>query len=67
VANAKENYEKKFKGFGVITEWEATGKMRRYEAVKDGGNRILWPSLDRDTRNLINLMYGCNMPLSGDI
>jgi Domain of unknown function (DUF3854)/AAA domain len=67
VANPKENYEKKFKGFGEQPKWEATGKMRRYEAVKDGGNRILWPALDRDTRNLINLMYGCDMPLSGDI
>jgi Domain of unknown function (DUF3854) len=67
VANPKENYEKKFKGFGEQPKWEATGKMRRYEAVKDGGNRILWPALDRDTRNLINLMYGCNMPLNGDV
>jgi Domain of unknown function (DUF3854) len=67
VANPKENFEKKFKGFGEQPKWEATGKMRRYEAVKDGGNRILWPSLDRDTRILINMRYGCNMPLTGNI
>jgi ABC-type cobalamin/Fe3+-siderophores transport system ATPase subunit len=67
VANAKENYEKTFKGFGEQPKWEATGKMRRYEAVKDGGNRILWASLDRDTRILINMRYGCNMPLTGNI
>jgi Domain of unknown function (DUF3854) len=67
VANPKENFEKKFKGFGEKPEWEPTGKMRRYEAVKDGGNRILWASLDTDTRILINLRYGCNMPLTGSI
>jgi hypothetical protein len=67
VANPKENFEKVFKGFGAKPTWEATGKMRRYEAVKDGGNRILWPALDQDTRNLINLMYGCEMPLNGDV
>jgi Domain of unknown function (DUF3854)/AAA domain len=67
VANPKENFEKTFKGFGEKPEWKPTGKMRRYEAVTNGGNRIFWPSLDRDTRILINLMYGCDMPLSGDV
>jgi hypothetical protein len=67
VANPKENYEKKFKGFGNKEEWVPTGKMRRYEAVKDGGNRIFWPSLDREIRQLISLIYDVEVPLDDDI
>jgi tRNA A37 threonylcarbamoyladenosine biosynthesis protein TsaE len=67
VANPKENYEKTFKGFGEKPEWKPTGKMRRYEAVKDGGNRIFYPAIDRLTRQLISLMYDIDVPLEGDI
>ena len=66
VANPKENFEKSL-GLGELPEWKATGKMRRYEAVKDGGNRIFCPSLDVDTRILINTVNDCDMPLYGDI
>jgi tRNA A37 threonylcarbamoyladenosine biosynthesis protein TsaE len=66
VANPKDGY-KKSKGFGNKDEWEPTGKKRRYEAVTNGGNRIFWPSLDREIRILVNMIYGCNMPLDGDI
>jgi Domain of unknown function (DUF3854) len=67
VANPKENFEKTFKGFGEKPEWTPTGKMRRYEAVKDGGNRIFYPALDELTRQLIGLIYDVELPLTGDI
>lgn len=67
VANPKENFEKVFKGFGEKPEYRSTGKMRRYEAVKDGGNRIFYPAIDTLTRQLISLMYDIDVPLEGDI
>jgi ABC-type oligopeptide transport system ATPase subunit len=67
VANPKENFEKTFKGFGEKPEWTPTGKMRRYEAVKDGGNRIFYPALDELTRQLIGLVYDVELPLTEDI
>jgi ABC-type oligopeptide transport system ATPase subunit len=65
VANPKENYKKSI-GFGK-TEWVATGKPRRYEAVQNGGNRIFYPALDTITRQKISDICGVELPLEGDI
>jgi Domain of unknown function (DUF3854) len=65
VANPRENY-KKSPGFGK-TEWVATGKTRRYEAVQNGGNRIFYPALDTATREKISAVSGVELPLEGDI
>lgn len=65
VANPKEHYKKSI-GFGK-TEWVATGKLRRYEAIQNGGNRIFYPSLDNITRQKISDICGVELPLEGDI
>ncbi len=65
VAYPRDDYQKS-KGFGK-EKWVPTGKQRRYEAVTSGGNVIFYPALDKATREKINIQYGCDMPLEGDI
>jgi energy-coupling factor transporter ATP-binding protein EcfA2 len=65
VAYPRDDYQKS-QGFGK-EKWVPTGKQRRYEAVTSGGNVIFWPALDKATRERINIQYGCDMPIEGDI
>jgi Domain of unknown function (DUF3854) len=66
-ANPKPEY-KQSKGFGQLNAWYATGKVRKYEALKDGGVKIFKPAMDKASRCLMALIFGLDdVPMTGDI
>jgi hypothetical protein len=66
-ANPKPEY-KQSKGFGQLNNWYATGKVRKYEALKDGGVKIFKPAMDHASRLLMALVFGLDdVPMTGDI
>jgi Domain of unknown function (DUF3854)/AAA domain len=65
VLNPKAEF-KPTQGFSN-TDWVATGKLRRYESITSGGNRIFYPALDLETRQLINQLWDVNLPLEGPV
>jgi hypothetical protein len=66
-ANPKPEY-KQSKGFGQPSTWYATGKFRKYEALKDGGVKVFKPAMDIASRLLMALIFGLNdVPMTGDI
>jgi Domain of unknown function (DUF3854) len=66
-ANPKPEY-KQSKGFGQLNAWYATGKVRKYEALKDGGVKIFKPAMNIASRCLMALIFGLDdVPMTGDI
>ncbi len=66
-ANPKPEY-KQSKGFGQASTWYATGKVRKYEALKDGGVKVFKPAMDKASRLLMALIFGLDdVPMTGDI
>jgi hypothetical protein len=66
-ANPKPEY-KQNKGFGQPSTWCATGKVRKYEALKDGGVKVFKPAMDEASRRLMALIFGLDdVPMTGDI
>jgi ABC-type oligopeptide transport system ATPase subunit len=66
-ANPKPEY-KQSKGFGQASTWYATGKVRKYEALKDGGVKVFKPAMDEASRRLMALTFGLDdVPMTDDI
>jgi Domain of unknown function (DUF3854) len=66
-ANPKPEY-KQSKGFGQASAWYATGKVRKYEALKDGGVKVFKPAMDEASRRLMALIFCLDdVPMTGDI
>jgi hypothetical protein len=65
-ANPKPEY-KQSRGFGQPSTWCATGKVRKYEALKDGGVKVFKPAMDEASRRLMALIFGLDdVPMTGD-
>ncbi len=66
VANPRPDGKLQPNGFGGQA-WITTGKFRRYEAVKDGGNRVFYPNLSDEVRAIISLQQGIQLPSRAEI
>ncbi len=66
VANPRPDGKFQPNGFGK-PEWTPTGKFRRYEAVKDGGNRVFYPNLSDKVRAIISLQQGIQLPSRAEL